>query len=317
MEANTVYKNLVKYLIGCKEKLKNASPMEQYQIIEEIYLRLKIDSLVLFSQSLNRYKRIFDLLFECEKLVGGLSIMPSTESIIKVHNIFNEEDLLNYVVYQVRTRIVKAQNEFNKIYLKEPSHLELDQIDLTNKCQIVSLNVLNECKKMGIKCRIVKIAPGFNDKEKLYAGNGEHYFNIIEINGKSYLIDLTYKQFFNTDMSNILSRMGIVKLLPCSLGTYMTIDNERRSLATTLINKGWIKLNTNSLKRYCDGFTLSVRNGLYYEIIGNVNYQTEYTDDDYYDFLNGKDDLFKHEPREGLGIQMRPLKNPYIRFNIK
>ena len=62
---------------------------------------------------------------------------------------------------------------------------------------------------------------------------------------------------------------------------------------------------------------LSARNGLYYELLGDVKYQTDYDFDDYFNFLNNCDNILKYEPKEGLGYQKRPLNNPYINFKQK
>ncbi|MBO4245639.1 MAG: hypothetical protein J5892_02740 [Bacilli bacterium] len=50
---------------------------------------------------------------------------------------------------------------------------------------------------------------------------------------------------------------------------------------------------------------------------GEVDYHTPYSASDYIHFLEGSDNMFKHEPKEGLGRQIRPLKDPSMVFNRK
>lgn len=296
-KGNIIYKELVKYLISCKDKLREASAEEQSKIIEDIYLRLKIDSLVLFSDQNEKYRKVFDLLLECEKLLKIPNFSLNKPEIIKPRMICSHEDLLNYIVYMVRRKI----------------HDE----DLTGCCYIKSHEVYNECRNMGIKCKIIKIDPGFSFEGDLYHGKGFHYFNIVEIDKQCYIMDLSYKQFFKQDSANLLFRLGVVHIAPCLPGVYMTANEDRLSVAQELLKTGWIKIEKNTLKNYLDGFALSYRNGLFYEKIGEVNYETPYTDEDYYNFLTGKDNQFNHEPKECLGYQRKPLKNPYMNFKLK
>lgn len=300
VKTNSTYKNLINYLVRCKDKLKQATIAEQCEIIEEIYLRIKIDSLILFSDSSSKYQKVFELLFECEKMLTIPQFSINHQSLKKVSRITSSDDILNYVAYLVKNRLLKDRNDC-----------------LTGKCYIISHDVYYECRNLGVKCRIIKIDPGFSFEGDLYHGKGFHYFNIIEINGENYIMDLSYKQFFKGNAFNLLSRLGVVNTVPCLPGVYMTLDDERFALAQSILERGWVKVEKNTLKNYLDGFALSYRNGLYYEKQGEVRFETPYTDEDYNNFLLGKDNQFNHEPRECLGYQRRPLKNPYMRFNIK
>ena len=95
------------------------------------------------------------------------------------------------------------------------------------------------------------------------------------------------------------------------------MDEERKIIANSVISRGWIPFTEENVKKYFDGFALSYRNGLYYELLGKVDYNTVFDFDDYFNFLNGCDTLFKYEPKEGIGYQKRPLKNPNINFKVK
>ena len=63
-----------------------------------------------------------------------------------------------------------------------------------------------------------------------------------------------------------------------------------------------------NLKNYLDGFTLSFRNGLYYEGQENKDFTVSYSCDDYYDFLNGLDSQVNYEDLECLGEQRKMFR---------
>ena len=315
-----IYNSLLRYVIDAKRKFKSASPLEQYCIIKDIYTKCKEDSLLLYGKDGMPfyYNRVLKIIIECEKILDGFYLTKQLQKMVVspvLDKVDTAEELLNYIAYKVRTRLVRDVNDENKRFLVLTNYT-IDQIDLTNKCYIVCQLVANECKKLGLKYRIVRIDPGFNESMELFDGTGYHYFAVIEVMEKEYLMDLSYKQFFKCGTNN-LERMGVPKLAGCSPGVYMAIDDGRKELANNLIQNGWIPFTNENIKKYFDGFALSYRNGLFYEIMGNVNYITPYNADDYRNFLAGEDDMFKHEPKEGLGKQMRPLKDPHMRFNIK
>ena len=317
------YKKLLHYMQDIKIKLETSSPTEQFCIIEEMYKVVKEYSLLFFDEEKYSiyYKNILDLVIECESAINSFNLYGNIDnnmSTTSLSNINSIEELLDYIVYKVRKTIIKeyimiSSERFHAIN----PNINISQIDLTSMCDTISSYVSMECKKLGIKCKKVQIAPGFNERMHLYNNGGMHTFNIIEIGNKEYLMDLSYNQFFKEDSTNMLERLGIPYLSPCKPGIYMMTNHERFLTASTIIEKGWVPFNEQNIKNYFDGFTLSVRNGLYYELLGKVDYSTNYTSDDYINFLEGSDDLFKHEPNEGLGYQKRPLKNPYLNFNIK
>lgn len=100
----------------------------------------------------------------------------------------------------------------------------------------------------------------------------------------------------------------------CKPGVYMLMTEKGKKIANKLIRDGYVKLDEETLKLYLDSFTISFRNGLYYERTEDFSYTTDYTADDYLDFLWGKDNLLNYEDRSWLGFQKRPLKNPQMSF---
>lgn len=181
----------------------------------------------------------------------------------------------------------------------EGKYTNINMIDMTNNCVPVALKVKEFCDEFSIECEVVEIYPGFDQDARIFDGNGFHYFNIITIDNKKYLVDLTYKQFFKKN-NNYLEEIGILYLCAPVAGVFMLMDSERSSVASELLRDGFIELKENVLKHYCDGFALSYRNGLYYKINDN-SYLVSYSDEDYISFLFGDDSQFKREGKEFLG----------------
>jgi len=314
------YKDLLNYLTDAQERMHTATKEEQIQIIQDIYARCKIDAITLFECGKKSYyfTNILDIISDCEDYLRHIYIVPCQE-IYKNPGRFSKlessNEVLDYIVYQVRNRIV---NDYIKrqFSLTTPYPSIMEDINLDEECPKLSKWVEEECQKIGVKCRIVRIDPAFNRKKSILNGFGYHYFCLVELENKRYLIDLSYKQFFKQH-KNIFERTGVVGKISCLPGAYMLLEEDRKNLATTLIEKGWIEFNEDTIKQYFDGFAISFRNGIYYELLGRVDYSTTYTSNDYLNFLDKKDDMLKHEPREGLGRQMKPLKNPYMKFRIK
>ena len=91
-------------------------------------------------------------------------------------------------------------------------------------------------------------------------------------------------------------------------------DKNHEKMAVELLTNGYVELNEDIFKKYMDSFALSFRNGLYYENTKDFSFTVPYTVEDYIRFLNGEDNQIKHEGRENLGFQGRPLKNPRLVF---
>ena len=178
------YKKLVLYLKDTKNRLALAPTIDQFEILEEMYKTLKEYALIIFEQDKYPYfyPKILDLVSECEKIVPGLQInFDSNKHIInefvKVHSI---ETLLDYITTTIRNKIIGEYQEYLKETLKitNPT-ISINQIDLTNMCDVISEYVKEECTKFGISCKLIKINPAFNSKINLYKGSGYHYFNIL------------------------------------------------------------------------------------------------------------------------------------------
>ena len=217
------------------------------------------------------------------------------------------EEKLDYIVWMTRRSILEHMHDYDKRVKS------LRGLPLTNECKNASYLVSDLCRALGVSARVVKIPAAFNDEINLYNGNGFHYFVIAKIDNKEFIIDCTYRQFFRADNNN-LDRMGIIGLCGCDPGVYMMQNRDRKNVALAILKNGWIRCTEDNFKHYLDGFTLSFRNGLYYDWLGKVDYSVGYTADDYVEFLTGEDYITNYEPVEGLGEQETPLKNKGLRF---
>lgn len=215
---------------------------------------------------------------------------------------FNEIEVLNYLVFCARKYLIEEEYSYCDI-----PKTNLWDFNLVNYCQIASEKIHELCDKNGISCHTIKIYPGYDKTSNLFDGIGYHFFNIIDFGSSKYLMDVTYSQFFNKSASNI-ERIGIVDYFTPKAGCFMMFNEERKHISEKILSNGYIKLSRDVFRVYMDGFTISFRNGLYYDETNDYSYTTSYSSYDYINFLNGNDNQINHEGSEVLGFQKRPLK---------
>ncbi len=218
-------------------------------------------------------------------------------------------EFVTYLVYLGRKYLIDKY----KTATYKPT---IQELDLTNNCLIASEYIKRVCDKYGVKSQIIKIYPGFSKNDELYNKCGYHCFNIMKYQGKRYLVDLTYSQFFYEHRNN-LERIGVVDIFESDPGIFMTMDEKSKNIALKILQDGFIELDEEVLKRYLDAFTISFRNGLYYESTGDFSFETQYTFENYINFLVGNDNQVNYEGKENLGYQKRPLRNPLMSINKK
>ena len=311
----------VNHIIEERRKLERVNYIEQIEIMNRIYNYSKICSNKLYTNNKMHwtYKFLKEAIVDCEYELSNVYILDTLENFdydddtILTKKKESVEDILDYIVYKVREKIYMDYNKSKLNYHMIP----LSKIDLSNKCKEITKYVNDLCGSLGIKSERIRIEPGFSRRAMLFEGNGFHYFNVIEIENKKYLVDISYKQFFLTRF-NILQRIGTVGFAGCTPGIYMMLDDEKKKLASDLIKNGWVEWNDKNIKNYFDGFVLNVRNGLYYEELGKIDYSVSYTSNDYLNFIyNDDDNILKYEPMECIGRQKRPLKTLNMNFNVK
>lgn len=256
------------------------------------------------------YEKLKNEVLRAEHKIKLSYICDTTIAYKKSKNItniyrYNEEEILNYIVNEVRQSLITDMS-VEKYF---------DLVDVTNQCGLVSKTVFLVCNRLNIKCNVFKINPGYDNTCKLYNG-GFHYFNIVIIGSKKYIVDCTYKQFFKMDRAS-LSRIGIPLITPPYPGIFMLLNEDRKKVAMSILKYGYVEATDENLKHYFDGFTISFRNGLYYENIGKAIYETDYTIDDYISFMETSDSQLNHENVKYLGFQKQPLNNYKFNFKVK
>lgn len=264
------------------------------------------------------YERFRDRVIDCESRLGNTFIVECTPYFIYddefydgvSFNKLSDQEKLDYIVWKTRKSMLQKFHNYDKRVNS------LNGLNLSNECKDASYLVYDICSSLGIPAKVIKIPAAFSDEINLYNGSGFHFFVMAEIGGKDYLIDCTYRQFFRVE-NNIIDRLGVVGLCGCDPGVFMMQNKERKNVALAILKNGWIRCTEENFKHYLDGFTLSFRNGLYYDWLGSVDYSVGYTVSDYLEFLNEDDFITNYEPLEGLGEQEEPLKNRSLSFRTK
>lgn len=227
-------------------------------------------------------------------------IIPSEPNFIytrhlpKKPNTNNHEILLDWLVYMAR-----REYAYTNFWTKKTS---IEGLSFEDKCVDMSKRVASICSENDIKCVIKRINPGFLETAKLHNGMDFHDICIVTINDREYIVDCTYRQFFMLKW-NSLERIGIPFLFNTKPGTFMKLNYNRLSLADTLLKRGWIPFTKDNIKNYFDGFALSFRNGLYYDLTGDYSFTTNYSGLDYINFLNDTDNQVNHESEDVLKLQ--------------
>ena len=278
----------------------------------------KIDEIYSFMKSIsndyyhkNRIDRTYeflrkDFLFYEKEYGNELLIKPKI-----LYSNLNQDFFIEYLIYCARKNICGVSDIDDKT-----NELIIQSVNLSNKCRECSEYIKKICDKNKIESYIISIYPGYDKKSMLYDGCGFHFFNIVKYNNKYYLIDVTYSQFFYKFRNN-LNRLGILDTGGCDSGIFMLMTDKGKNIANTLISNGYIELNEKIFKTYLDAFTISFRNGLYYEGTNDFSFTTNYKADDYIKFLKGLDNQINHENKEYLGFQSRPLIDYKIKFKKK
>jgi len=303
--------NLEKYMLHFDDVHKKILTAQNVFIaekeLENLYKMMKEISPEFMKNNhpLKSYKVLCRKLVECEKSLPDAFIIDSDPNYKfgmmndKLPDTNSIEDKLNWVVYMTRKYLDQRVYE----------GIDFNKMDLSNQCQLACKITAKFCDALNLNYGEYVIHPGFTERYKLFNGYGYHYFIMVSCDKKAYLIDCTYRQFFTLRCSN-LERLGIVYLSGCRPGIFMTMDNKRRKIAEEILEKGWIGISSEKLKDYFDGFAISFRNGLFYEVTKDFSYTTMYSAKDYLNFLKGIDNQLNYENKELLGFQrtLKPTK---------
>ena len=292
------------YLEDTANKIKKSNSLAQKEkFMNDAYAFVKEISPQYFDEYrlLAGYKFIKHGILKCEDAMPIDFIMDSTPNFNREQNAIMPangtiEEKLDYVVLMARKYLDR------EVRKRTRGTVEFEHADLTDYCNKASDRINDLCLKLGLRFRQLIINPGFTEYPALYDGNGYHYINMVYDGDKRYIIDTTYRQFFTTTYNN-LNRLGIVELSNCRPGVFMMMTPERKKLADEVLKRGWFEATPSNMINYFDGFAISYRNGLYYQETNDYSYTTGYSEDDYYDFIYGRDNQVNHEREELLGLQ--------------
>ncbi len=223
---------------------------EKIERTKELYLELKRISKEFYLVGDKEFvglKNLAEIITWCENIFEEYYI-TDISTINKEYNT-SEEKLLGGIVKEAREYLHDLLTINGKY-----SH-SFDYYNLENYCEKSSDNILEICNKKTLIGTKIKMPYGLNLNYLVY-GSGFHCFVIVELNKNNYLVDCTYKQFFNQNRS-FLERIGIPHLLGCKPGVFMLMNERRRKVATKILKEGWIKLTPETFKDYMDGFLLS------------------------------------------------------------
>lgn len=289
--------------ISNKIKLGNHSFGEYQMFLNMAYKHVKGVLPMYFTPDgltpLSEYEDVYKALSQVEKACKNPAYILDTRPNFDYASSFYME-MPNTDSEQMPSYLInEAWQVFAYYYAKDQS---LKNTSFINQCDYFSSMISLMCREYDIPCYEICINPGFLDTAELYEGTKYHKLCIVFLNGEYYLLDPSYRQFFLIQIAS-LKRIGIPFLDGPVAGAFMLLDSRRKALASTLISQGYIKLNSEVLKDYCDGFAMSFRNGLYYKEGKGNPYETSYSAEDYVNFLQGKDNQVKHEDFEVLERQ--------------
>ena len=151
---------------------------------------------------------------------------------------FSDEYSTDMTDKEILTSIVQKERR----YLMK-NH-DLIHEDLAKECEGATKRIMLDCTSKGLD-DVVFLSPGYylNKPNENKKAEG-HNCTIAKINGKNYLIDCTYRQFF----------VDKIKRLHC--GIYMINDEKRKKVAEQILKYGWIEATPENIKAYMDGFEM-------------------------------------------------------------
>ena len=178
---------------------------------------------------------------------------PVIDENIAYKDEMSSDEKANYLAQRIRQLLVDSEKNHRRI------DYDLSMDNLRGECRNTTKLLLEECNELSVQALMRRgtsspiIADGFDTKFDLgITENDNHSFGIVEIDGKKYIIDCTYRQFFSVS-KNI--DYGSVR----DAGRYMLADEQRRSLSEQLLKYGFIEATPENLKMYLDGFVLADR----------------------------------------------------------
>lgn len=127
---------------------------------------------------------------------------------------------------------------------------DIKKSGLVNKCDYVTKLLCYEFDKYKIDYSV------FETHRLISNDVTGHMFLIVYIEDKSYIVDLTYLQFFSVSRCNkdmYKEKDGLTYMAP-DPGYYYMENRDKENVARAILENGYIELNEDNLKTYLDSF---------------------------------------------------------------
>jgi len=153
---------------------------------------------------------------------------------------YSDEYNVNMTDEEVLTSIVQKERR----YLMQ--EYDLIHEGLAGACEGSTKRIMLDCTSKGLDDAVF-LSPGYYlDKPWKIE---PHNCTIVQLNGKSYLIDCTYRQFFTKESSTEKGKQHC--------GKYMENNDTRKIVAEQILKYGWIEATPENIKSYMDGFMMA------------------------------------------------------------
>lgn len=259
---SSVRNNLKNNLFFAKEKIQIIS------LGDEKYIRTKDGDIEFSLDNLKTFLDEVIIQAACNESVANPSlkkrieeakkdfITPSIEEYLKLYPC--EEKSNKYSNFIIENTPYIEQN-----YIEDYSEQMSDEEKLTSIVQkerrylmqdfdLKNDNLGGECENSSARIILDCTSKGLSDATYLsphkYVGGEGHNCAIANLNGKGYLIDCTYSQFFVKD-----------PWINNHCGIYMMNNKKRSEVANQILMYGWIEATPENIKAYMDGFTMAER----------------------------------------------------------
>ncbi len=268
----------VKLIENAKKVIETAKTSSNGSILIDKVMNELYEHFSKYSEErLNNFNLQFEL-FKVENLLDDVYLPLNTVPIYDENSHIipkNITEILDYLVHCTRKKLASKN--------------DLKKDALSKKCLDTSDYLEKICSELGIETIHIGVDQGLN--------NGMfHHFTIVRIRQddstyRDFLVDCTYRQFFTKKDSNP-RRIGVMRgpVSGCSIGSYMMMTEDRKKMAETILTKGYIELNAETLKTYLDAIIYSGRSKDYYQK-NNLDYMNpndvspEFSIDDYLQML--------------------------------
>lgn len=216
--------------------MKNAKVKDEYlKQLESVYIidslpEIDTDAALTYSKEMTSEEKI-------QNLIQNLRLILDKQSALQIIT-----DRIG------KTKAITQKNSYN---------IQKDNLRDDGEATIFLLRDICNKKHGMFVCKInlSNLSELFNEQQGDLSKNLQkikHNFAIIGSNGKMYMVDCAYRQFFSLSY-NINSD----ELEQIDCGMFMLADEKRKKVAQQILKKGYIELTQENLKLYLDGFVMA------------------------------------------------------------